>query len=249
VDKIRGFQRYVCQGLAKSYTAYHMRDYFAAFRRWAKRDVENVMAAAGVDLLAFPTSGRENPDQPQYEYLNAVLEGSLLGLPQISVPMGFSPVGRPQGMMLMARTYYTEDEILGYAHAFERLSQARRPPAGTPPLRGEKITYAPHSVTGRPEVDPPQITVQPFIYRHSARARYTFSGTATDASGIASVDIYLNGRRVGGASGAAWTAYLSKERFARLTRDYQRRDRPMAVVVARDIHGNTSALAARMQAQ
>jgi Asp-tRNA(Asn)/Glu-tRNA(Gln) amidotransferase A subunit family amidase len=247
-DKIHGFQRFFRQGVAKSFTAYRMRDYFAAYRRWAKRDVENVMIAEGVDLLAFPTSGRENPDQEQYEYLNALSEGTFLGLPQISVPIGFSPAGRPQGMLIMGRTYYSEPQILAAAQAFERVYPARRPPASTPPLPGETITYRPRPVTGRAETVPPALAIQPRLRRTGAgpNARYRLDGSALDASGVASVEVWINGRRAGIKTAAQWSVRLSARKFERITRSHPRSSRPVAIVVAKDTLGNVAGAVTRL---
>jgi amidase len=228
-DKIGAYKQAVRDGLARPYADYGFDAYFAAYRQWAQRDVEQVMIDAGVDLLAFPVTGTDDPDDERYEYLNALAEGTFLGLPQLSVPMGIAPSGRPQGMMLMARTYYTEAEILGAAYAFEQATHARRPPASTPPLPGETIEYTPSPPAQRAEVDAPVVTLRA---RRQGGRRWTVSGTATDASALASVRVYVNGALVHETTDPGWRV---PARIGGRPRD------ALAMVVAKDVHGNAAA--------
>jgi amidase len=228
-DKIAGYKKAVRDGTARPYADYGFDAYFAAYRHWAKRDVEDVMAAEGVDLLAFPVAGGDDPDADQYEFLNGLNEGSFLGLPQLSVPLGIAPSGRPHGMMLMARTYYTEATLLGAAYAFEQATHARRPPASTPPLPGETIEYEPAPPASRPEIDPPVLEAR--LRRRGGR-RVTITGTAGDASPLASVRVYLNGRLVHETTEPSWRVSA--------TFDGPPRD-ALAMVVAKDVHGNAAA--------
>lgn len=228
-DKIGFYKRTVRDGLARSYADYGFDAYFAAYRQWAMRDVEDVMAAAGVDFLAFPVAGGDDPDDERYEYLNALSEGTFLGLPQLAVPMGVAPSGRPQGMMLMARTYYTEAAILGAAYAFEQATRLRGPPASTPALPGETIDYAPAPPTGRPEIDPPTLAAR--VRRRSGR-RVAITGTVRDASALGGVRVWVNGRLVHETTDAEWSVVATPEG--------RRRD-GLVVVVARDVHGNAAA--------
>lgn len=237
-DKIGSYKKFVREGVARPYRDYAFDRYFAAYRRWAKRDVEDVMRREGVDLLAFPAAGGDDPGAEDYAFLNGLYEGSFLGLPQISVPMGFARSGRPQGMMLMARTYYTEAEILGYAYAFEQAYPVRRPPRRTPALRGEVFTYNPNaSATRRAEIKPPRVTLDADI-RRVASGRYRIAGSSTDASGIGLTRVFLNGRQIGARTASVWEVTVSPAQFRRLAR----RDREAAVtVIATDVHGNTAA--------
>ncbi len=227
-DKIAGYKQAVRDGLARPYAEYGFDAYFAAYRAWAQRDVEQVMIDAGVDLLAFPVTGGDDPDDERYEYLNALAEGTFLGLTQLSVPMGVAPSGRPHGMMLMARTYYTEAELLGAAYAFEQATHARRPPASTPPLAGETIEYTPSPPGQRAEVDPPAVTLRA---RRRGGRQWALAGTATDTSGLATVRVYVNGALVHETTGASWRATVRTGGGPR---------NGLAMVVAKDVHGNAA---------
>jgi aspartyl-tRNA(Asn)/glutamyl-tRNA(Gln) amidotransferase subunit A len=102
----------------------------------------------GVDLLAAPaTAVAAFPigalDVPVRDYrtgadttapwtsimIRNTAPGNLTGLPSISVPGGFTPDGRPFGLMLTARPF-AEELLLGAAAAYEAATnwQARTPP-------------------------------------------------------------------------------------------------------------------------
>jgi amidase len=65
------------------------------------------------------------------------------GLPALSVPAGFTPDGLPVGIEFIGRPF-SEAELLQLGAAFERATNARRPPPTTPPLT------APQSAAGAP---------------------------------------------------------------------------------------------------
>ena len=227
-DKIGGYKQAVRDGVARSYADYGFDAYFAAYRQWARRDVEQVMIDAGADLLAFPVTGTDDPDDERYEYLNALAEGTFLGLPQLSVPMGIAPSGRPQGMMLMARTYYTEAEILGVVYAFEQATHAASACEHAPaPGRDDRVhAVAAHTARrGRSTRDDPASAAP-------GGRRWAISGTATDASALATVHVYVNGALVHETTDAS--RRVSARVGGRL------RD-ALAMVVAKDVHGNAAA--------
>ena len=62
------------------------------------------------------------------------------GLPDITVPMGYTEAGLPVGLSLMAAAY-SEPKLIGLAYAFEQATQARQVPTTTPSLPGEQIDY------------------------------------------------------------------------------------------------------------
>lgn len=116
------------------------------FRRLAARElfqrtVVNVMGAAGVDALVYPSIQVVPPSRDQ---LNArqwttltfptnTLIASQTWLPAISVPAGLTPEGLPVGLELLGRSY-DEPRLFGLAYAFEQASASRRAPASTPEL-------------------------------------------------------------------------------------------------------------------
>jgi amidase len=60
----------------------------------------------------------------------------MLGFPAMSVPAGFTTDGLPVGIEFMARPF-AEPTLFKIGYAFEQGTHHRKPPATTPPLRGE----------------------------------------------------------------------------------------------------------------
>jgi len=54
----------------------------------------------------------------------------------MTVPAGFTADGLPVGLEFMARAF-AEPTLFRLAYAYEQGTHHRRPPATTPPLRGE----------------------------------------------------------------------------------------------------------------
>lgn len=97
------------------------------------------MASRGLDALLYPHQRClvASIGEPQLERNGVLSHGS--GLPAITFPGGFSPptesapLGIPVGVELLGPAW-SEGNLLGYAYAFEKAAQVRRPPASTPPL-------------------------------------------------------------------------------------------------------------------
>src|SRR5262252_3480854 len=60
----------------------------------------------------------------------------MLGFPALSIPAGFTTDGLPVGIEFMARPF-AEPALFKIGYAFEQGTHNRKPPATTPPLRGE----------------------------------------------------------------------------------------------------------------
>jgi len=60
----------------------------------------------------------------------------MLGFPALSIPAGFTTNGLPVGIEFMARPF-AEPALFKIGYAFEQGTHNRKPPATTPPLRGE----------------------------------------------------------------------------------------------------------------
>lgn len=248
-DKIGRYKKIFTDGEAKSFADLNYAPAFAAYAAWAKRDIEDVMIAEGVDLVAFPTAGwgDASEDVDDYEMLNATMEGTKLGLPQFTVPMGFTGAGSPQGMMIMARTFYSEAEILGFAYAFEQVAQARRPPPLTPALPGETIEYGNVAPPSEPEKVAPRVRIRGrmgLLYR-AGSWRFEIAGRSLDESPLRSVNVFVNGRKVGGRRGAEWSVEVPWRKLWRLVRPGERVVDVM--VLAKDVNGNTGADTAKLR--
>ncbi|GHH60243.1 MULTISPECIES: amidase [Gammaproteobacteria] len=66
---------------------------------------------------------------------------SLAGWPELTVPAGATPEGLPVGISFLGPAS-SESRLLGYGFAFEQKTHALRQPAQTPPLAGDRFTYA-----------------------------------------------------------------------------------------------------------
>ena len=101
-----------------------------------------------VDTFARPLLGTEDPTfvNPQGDPPTRQVElASSTGLPDITVPAGFSSDGLPLTISFTGQPY-SESTLFGLAYAFEQETQFRRPPSTTPPLPGEVIEYEIESV-------------------------------------------------------------------------------------------------------
>jgi amidase len=64
----------------------------------------------------------------------------LIGLPAFIVPMGFTAEGLPVGLEILGRPW-SEPTLIKLASGFEAMTDNRRVPDSTPPLRGEVFDY------------------------------------------------------------------------------------------------------------
>ncbi|MCC6710341.1 MAG: amidase [Gammaproteobacteria bacterium] len=116
------------------------------FRRLAAREqfaraVMNVMAAARLDALVFPTVQVLPPTRAQLAskvwttltFPTNTLIASQTWLPSITVPAGMSAQHLPVGLEFLVRPY-DEAGMLRMAYAFEQATRARRAPQTTPEL-------------------------------------------------------------------------------------------------------------------
>jgi len=117
-----------------------------------RQEILGIMQAQNLNAIVFPTmlcpasplytiqndpTYQCNVDDP---YTPAYL-ANVSGFPGISVPMGFTEQGLPLGLTFFGAPY-TEQELLGFAYAYEQATQFRRPPANTPSLSDESRNYS-----------------------------------------------------------------------------------------------------------
>jgi Asp-tRNA(Asn)/Glu-tRNA(Gln) amidotransferase A subunit family amidase len=108
-------------------------------RQDLRQAIMTVMAAQRLDAILYPHQRRlvVPIGEPQVER-NGVLSNST-GFPAITLPAGFSrptasaPLGVPVGIELLGPEW-SEPTLIALAFAFEQMTNARRPPASTPPL-------------------------------------------------------------------------------------------------------------------
>ncbi|MBI4212743.1 MAG: hypothetical protein HY534_00360, partial [Chloroflexi bacterium] len=117
-------------------------EYLAA-REELMINVLKVMADHGLDAIASksvehqPNLISEGIGPPYYSSRGAThLNTSLVYVPMISVPAGFSSDHLPVGIAFLGRAY-TEGVVIRLAYAYEQATSYRTPPATTPRLPGE----------------------------------------------------------------------------------------------------------------
>lgn len=130
-----------------------------AIAQLRNQEYEDFMAKEGIDAFVFPTLNYLAPPQgdganevyAEFGSLPARFEANILGLPAITVPMGYSEEGIPMSLEFMGN-YFGEAEIIGYAYDYEQATMLRRAPSLVPPLPGERFEYesVPEPATGIP---------------------------------------------------------------------------------------------------
>ena len=108
----------------------------AVIERLRESEYEQFLLDQGIDALAFPTLNYLAPPRGDeasevydlYGSLPARFEANNLGLPAITVPMGYSEEGIPMSLEFLGN-YLGEAEIIGYAYDYEQATQLRRAPA------------------------------------------------------------------------------------------------------------------------
>lgn len=111
----------------------------SALAKLRTEQYEDFMAANGIDAFVFPTLNYLAPLQGDaaeevysiYGSLPARFEANILGLPAITVPMGYSVEGIPMSLEFLGN-YFGEAEIISYAYDYERATMFRRPPVLVP---------------------------------------------------------------------------------------------------------------------
>jgi amidase len=121
-------------GLWVPHTAPVMQQYFAAVKALRQQYLDAWMEENGIDALVSPTSKVPafkqlvDPGIDVYgDNLCARFESNMLGLPAITVPMGFYSNGVP-GTLQFVGSFYGEAEIIGYAYDYEQATMHRTKP-------------------------------------------------------------------------------------------------------------------------
>jgi hypothetical protein len=208
------------------------------------------MTANGIDALIFP-SDSDRVDTFKYGFLYSTVTGA----PSLVVPIertDFTATygqdyGRwPLGIHFVGRRF-EEANLLNYAAAFEAAfnGRAKSTPDLAPALPGETIEYSvavpPIPVTERPETAPPVITIFPasrIVNRGLPNATIEFVGAVADASGLDSIEVFVNGRQIAATTTENWTATIRLGALRQFVRPNQRVVKVQ--VIAKDIFGNTS---------
>ncbi len=110
--------------------------------------VAGLIEAENLDAIVYPTSHVRprrvdpdpNPDGAPGSGQSPVIIANLTGFPDLIVPAGFTGRGLPVSISFLGPAF-SEPRLLALGYAFEQQTRARRLPATTPPLAGERIEY------------------------------------------------------------------------------------------------------------
>jgi amidase len=137
------------------------------------QDFENWMAEQKLDLVVFPAAGDVGRDDlfSRPESLEAASRNGVvysngnrvirhLGIPTVTVPMGFmADIQMPVGLTF-AGAAYSDDALLDYASAYEKATQRRQPAFLTPTLPSNQIERVGDSSSVQDAVAPePVVTI------------------------------------------------------------------------------------------
>jgi len=139
-DYVKGIADTISAGNAKPWEELPLVDQaLEAIAQLRTLEYEDFMAKEGIDAFVFPTLNYLAPPQGEganevyatFGSLPARFEANILGLPGITVPMGYSKEGIPMSLEFMGN-YFGEAEIISYAYDYEQATMLRRPPVLVP---------------------------------------------------------------------------------------------------------------------
>ena len=203
---------------------------------------EKFMDTAGpggtpLDCLIWPVSYSKNRSS------NSVAGRDLvnnMGLPVCTVPIGVynSLGGEPIDEAFLGR-YRKEADVLALAGAYQRGYNHRIPSSLSPPLAGETFTYTTGGTIFSQRSDKLAPVVSIKTKATVKGDKVIINGIADDASGIGSLKVYVNGRKIASKSGKHWTASVSLSDIKKWTKT---KGKTFDVTVfAKDGAGNASA--------
>jgi len=110
--------------------------------------IAGLMVSEELDAIVYPTSHirpqRADPDPDPGGAPGGggspVTIANLTGFPDLIVPAGFTGRGLPVSISFLG-TAFSEPRLLALGYALEQRTHARRLPATTPVLKGERINY------------------------------------------------------------------------------------------------------------
>lgn len=106
--------------------------------------LEGVLTSNSLDAMVYPTSSRRPeiinapPDVPGGGSASGSNLANLSGFPDLIVPAGFTTDRLPVGISFVGPAF-SEGKLISLGYAFEQATKARRLPAHTPALAGEKL--------------------------------------------------------------------------------------------------------------
>ncbi|MGB8168749.1 MAG: amidase [Chthoniobacteraceae bacterium] len=225
--------------------------------------LETWMAANGFDALIWPThstKSRTSATPPGRDLVNN------MGMPLCTVPMGVIPATGEPTTLAFCGKYRSEADILSYAHAYEVATNYRIPSPLTPAIDGETRVYtvippvettaavevaskapvtranvaAPIAPTKRTDRLPPVLSITGSAQATvGAEAQLLLRGVALDASGVDSVQVFVNGVEIPSDGARKWTAVMPLAAARKLSVVGSRK--LDVLVLAKDRVGNATA--------
>ncbi|PSB15717.1 hypothetical protein C7B76_13115 [filamentous cyanobacterium CCP2] len=127
------------EGTPRSFEDEALQTVLNALEQWRVNDFEPFVEELGIDAFVFPTLRAAIPDEGGPTATvpfnrNADAESNVMGLPVVTVPMGYTKGNAPASLSFMG-DYYGEAEILGYAYDFEQATKYRVAPNTVPDLK------------------------------------------------------------------------------------------------------------------
>lgn len=101
--------------------------------RQLRAAVTAALDSGRLDALVYPTMNVAPTINPDPQRGSTCQLSAHSGLPAITVPAGFTPLGLPMGMELLGRAF-DDARLVALAYAYEQAAGIRRAPAATPPL-------------------------------------------------------------------------------------------------------------------
>ena len=137
------FEHEAARGMLQDYRYTSVRDYGMPLVRAA---INGILASHNLDAIVYPTALRRaalvagptsDPLGPAAG--SATNIANLAGLPDLSVPAGFTGDGLPVGLSFLGSAF-SEQKLLSLGYSFEQSTRARRLPVHTPALDADRIS-------------------------------------------------------------------------------------------------------------
>ena len=160
-------------------------------REALRRAILALLDGQKLDAIAYPTiRAKANYVGERQSGSNCHLSG-LSGFPALTVPAGSTRDGLPVGVELLGRPY-SDRQLLGLGHAFERATRHRQPPDTTPALFAGAAPV-PMAFTASASSDAGSLTVRFELDVTTSQLRYQ-----VDTTGLAASDVLFVGLQRGG---------------------------------------------------
>ncbi len=206
------------------------------------RIYEKFMDTNSLDCLIWPVSYNKTRSSNSVNGRDLV---NNMGLPVCTVPIGVYPLlgGEPIDEAFLGR-YRQEAEVLAIAGAYQAAYNHRIPSPLSPALDGETITYTTPEASLRPDrVSAKSDKLAPVVSIKTMAAvedgKVVINGIAVDGSGVKSIRVTVNGRKVAAKAGKRWTAKVSLAELRKWTKSKAKSID--VIVLAKDAFGNASA--------